>query len=246
MQLLQTLSFYRESLLRLFYPAFCAGCEVLLELQERGLCEICQGRLKQSRFRPSEERIRVSLVYGDEGWALFRYEDLVKEIFHKIKFERRRGLLQIFHSELVDFLRRRPRFSHYDLLIPIPMDPMRRIEREFNQASVLAQNIGRILPKIRLGTRILLKKSSTPPQSFKGRRGRWINLNEVFRVHQAARIQGKKILLVDDIFTTGATLEEGAKTLKAAGAKQVGFFVLARTLAPTQASERSAVICGRN
>ncbi len=232
MQLSQTVSHYIEALLRLFYPACCATCGELLELEEKGLCGACRTRLREFRFRPSEERIRVSLAHGDEGWALYRYEDLVKEILHKIKFERRRDLLRVFSGEMADFLHRRPELSHYDFLIPIPMDPRRRMEREFNQAGLLARNISRLLPsKIKLGIHILLKKHSTPAQHLRGREARRINLSHVFRVRRAAKIRDKKVLLVDDIFTTGATLEEGAKTLKAAGAGRVGFLALARTLA---------------
>jgi len=217
---------YGEALLRLFYPSLCANCESLLELQESGLCVPCRGALEALRLLPSEERIRLSFRYGHEGWALFRYDGVVKEIFHKIKFEKRRDLLRVFSNEISRFLARRPRLAEYDCIVAVPLDLGRRLEREFNQSQMIATKVQEILGVKR--EKSLVKKRSTPPQSLLGREERRLNLSGVFSVSLPRRMRGKSVLLVDDIFTTGATLEEAAKTLKAAGAGRVGYFVLAR------------------
>lgn len=233
MELSNLLPRYGEAFLRLFYPSFCATCHELLELKERGLCPACRENLQKLKFFPSEERIRLSLAYSDEGWGLFRYEDSVKEVLHKIKFGRRRDLLRIFVEEMASFLRRRPQLSAYDWIMPIPLDPRRRPERQFNQSGLLAEKIHKILREKkgpRLDQTVLVKRRSTFPQSLLGREGRRLNLDRVFQVPHPRRIQGCSILLVDDIFTTGATFEEAAKTLKLAGAARVGFLALARVL----------------
>lgn len=218
---------YGEALLRLFYPSLCANCENLLELRESGLCVPCRGALEALRLLPSEERIRLSFCHGHEGWALFRYEGVIKEVFHKIKFEKRRDLLRVFSHEISQFLQRRPRLAEYDCIVAVPLDLGRRLEREFNQSQMIATKVQEIFGiKQEAG---LIKKRSTPPQSLLGRRERHLNLNGVFSAASPHRIRGKSVLLVDDIFTTGATLEEAAKTLKAAGADRVGYFVLARS-----------------
>lgn len=223
---------YREAFLRLFYPSFCATCQKLLELEEEGLCLPCRENLQKLKFFPSEERIRISLTYGDEGWGLFRYDDSVKEVLHKIKFGRRRDLLRIFAEETISFLERRPQLAAYDCIVPVPLDPRRRAQRQFNPSGLLAQTLHRLLgKKLRLVKKGLLKKRSSAPQSLLGREGRRFNLNRVFRVPHPRRIRGLSVLLVDDIFTTGATFEEAAKTLKEAGAARVGIFALARALA---------------
>ena len=82
----------------------------------------------------------------------------------------------------------------------------------------------------RLEPRILAKKFSTPPQSLLGKEARRSNLQGVFHVRRPHKIRNRSILLMDDIFTTGATLEEAAKTLKNAGASRVGYLTLARAL----------------
>jgi len=221
---------YGEAFLRLFFPSSCAGCSQILELEERGLCFTCRGNLKGLRLRPSEERIRVLLAHTDEGWALFRYEGLVKDLFHKIKFERRRDLLRVFHDEIASFLCRRTQSHAYDLIAPIPLDWRRRLDREFNQSGLLAEKVHEILG-LPLRRGLLFKRRSSPPQSLLGREARRWNLVRAFCVSPFARIQGRSILLIDDIFTTGATVDEAAKTLKAAGATRVGHLALARTYA---------------
>lgn len=196
-------------------------------MEERGFCLSCRTELRRCRLLPSQERIRTPLTWGDEGWAIFRYEGLVKEVFHKVKFERRRDLLELFREDTALFLSRRPGLSSYEEMVAIPLDAQRRLEREFNQSGLIAGRIARTLGfKI---NKIRLKKRTTLPQSLLGRDERKLNLYRAFRVANPGEVQGKSVLLVDDIFTTGATLEEAAKTLKQAGASRVGYLVLART-----------------
>ncbi len=218
---------YGEAFVRLFYPSSCATCGSLLELEERGLCLPCLGNFEKLRLSPSEEKIRISLAHGDEGWALFRYEDSVKEVLHKIKFEGRRDLIRLFANEMALFLKRRPALAAYDTLVPIPLDPTRRLEREFNQSGLIAQMIQK-LTGIGLEPGLLTKKRFTPPQSLLGREARLLNLSDIFRACHKKRVNGRSILLVDDIFTTGATLEEAGKTVKRAGARRIGYLSLAR------------------
>lgn len=230
----QTLPRYGEAFLRLFYPSLCAVCQKLLELEERGICGVCLQGFQKLKFLPSEERIRIPLAHGEEAWALFRYEGLIRDLVHQIKFDRRRDLLEIFSESLSLFFGRRPSLGRYDLILPVPLDPRRQWQREFNQSALLAERIrkcislrGQDLPVEQRG---LVKRRSTPPQSLLGREARRLNLDQAFRVSFRARIRSKSILLVDDIFTTGATLEEAAKTLKAQGASRVGYFALTRAL----------------
>lgn len=171
----------------------------------------------------------MNLSWGDAGWALFRYDGTIKEVFHKIKFQKRRDLIRLFAEEIRAFFARRPELGLYDYVAAIPQDSRRRLEREFNQSEVIASYIRKILK--RRGKGLLTKKRLTPPQSLLGREERLLNLQGMFRVPSPARIREKSVLLVDDIFTTGATLEEAARTLKQAGALEIGYFVLARTFA---------------
>lgn len=222
---------YGEAFLRLFYPSLCVSCVQLLELDEKGLCRDCLKTLKKLRLEPAEEKIRTKLAGADEGWSLFRYEGLVKDILHQIKFKKRRDLVKIFDREIRGFLKRHTQLASYDCILPIPMDRRRYLEREFNQSGLLAQTVYGFLKSPRLKSRILARKGGALPQSLLGRQGRRINVDHVFSIRNAEQIQGRSLLLVDDIFTTGATIGEISKIFKSEGVSRVGYLTLARTLA---------------
>lgn len=229
MQVLGVLPLYGEAFLRLLFPSLCAACGHLLALEERGLCGPCTAGFEKLKFLPSEERSRLSLSEADEAWALFRYEGSVKDVLHKIKFERRRDLLHLFDGALAHFFnRRRSRLGEFDCIVPVPLDRRRYLEREFNQSAILAAKIRRFMG-VRVEHQGLTKGRSTPPQSLLGREARILNLKGVFGVPRSGRVRGRSVLLVDDIFTTGATVEEAARALKRAGARRIVSLALART-----------------
>lgn len=223
-----TLPLYGEAFIRLLFPSVCAACERLLELEEQSLCILCGAQLEKTKLLPSEEKIRLGLAHPDEGWALFRYEGIVKDLLHLIKFERRRNLLNLFDKALACFAQRRTPLTELDCIVPIPLDFSRRLTREFNQSGLLARKLHR-LTGLPVETRLLIKTRSTSAQSLLGREAREMNLKGAFRVSHPGRVRGRSVLLVDDIFTTGATVEEAARTLKAQGASRVAYLTLART-----------------
>jgi len=114
----------------------------------------------------------------------------------------------------------------FDLLIPVPLHPSRERERGFNQAALLAKEVGSAWGR-RVGQRLLHRVRATEAQS--GRRPeREANVKGAFEVAQPDRVEGRRLLLIDDVFTTGATANECAKALLAAGAAEVAVFTLAR------------------
>lgn len=122
-------------------------------------------------------------------------------------------------------------FSHVapDLIVPVPLHPRRFRQRGFNQAYQLVRgwpSVGR--PEI--ARELLVRRRSTPPQTGLGRRDRRKNIRGAFEVEAGKRISGKRILLVDDVMTTGATLNECARVLRVAGAARVDCLTLARSL----------------
>ncbi len=229
MKLGREFSFYGEAFLRLFYPSLCVSCVRLLELDEKGLCQDCLNTLKKFRLEPSEEKIRTKLADADEGWSLFRYEGMVKDILHQIKFKKRRDLVKIFDREIKGFLKKHAQLASYDCILPVPMDRRRHLEREFNQSGLLAQTVYGFLKSPRLKSRVLARKRGALPQSLLGRQGRRINVDHVFSVRHAKQIKGKSLLVIDDIFTTGATIGEISRILKSAGVSRIGYLTLART-----------------
>lgn len=114
----------------------------------------------------------------------------------------------------------------FDLLVPVPLHPRRERARGFNQAALLAREVGRGFG-LRVDQRILCRVRATEAQSG-GRREREDNVKGAFAVMRPDRVKDRKLLLIDDVFTTGATASECARTLLAAGAAEVGVYTLAR------------------
>lgn len=119
-------------------------------------------------------------------------------------------------------------FDHleFDLLVPVPLHPSREQERGFNQAALLAKELERGWGR-RVGHRLLRRVRATEAQSG-GRRAREANVKGAFQVARPEQVEGRRPLLIDDVFTTGATVNECAKALLAAGAAEVAVYTLAR------------------
>ncbi len=114
-----------------------------------------------------------------------------------------------------------------DALVPVPLHPRRKRQRGFNQAGILSQELGE-LRGIDVLKGSLVKKKNVPPQTFLAGSERRENVSGAFRVIHAEKVVGKSLLLVDDVFTTGATLTECCEVLKNAGAKEVRALTIAQ------------------
>lgn len=219
---------YREAFLRLFFPEKCGVCEAFLELSERHLCRSCLGQVRSLKYDPSEGLSEQKDSCWDHAWAICRYEEPVKTLMAAVKFSKKRGLLKVFEHEMQGALQALTGDHPFDALVPIPVCKQTLLEREFNQAELIAKMASRITGT-RLQTGWLKKNHPTPCQSHLRRDERLANLHGAYRVAAPNRATGKSFLLIDDIFTTGATAHEAARVLKAAGAARVDIFTLART-----------------
>ena len=154
---------------------------------------------------------------------------VVLEAIHRFKYSRARW----FEPFLADLLRREAapvlRGAGWDFIVPVPLHPLKEREREFNQAEVLARHLGEAAG-IPLGTKILQRIAATATQTRLTREQRAANMGGAFALHPGASPAGQRIVLVDDVFTTGATTNACAKALRAAGATEVCVWTVARGL----------------
>ncbi len=233
MTLLERITSYTEAFLRLIYPADCAVCEVPLEIDEHGICAPCFSRLRALRYPVEEAMIDEPFRALDNAWCLYPYASPLKEILTSIKFSRKQWLIRLFREEVKPLIQAVTSDNGYDWILPIPLDRKKHLEREFNQSEGMAR-LMTAASGIPSRPSLLYKCRSTPAQSQLSREERKTNLFRAFRVRRPAAIHGKNILLVDDIFTTGATAEEAARTLREAGARRVDLIALACTEAKKQ------------
>lgn len=228
----------KEILLNILFPKFCFSCgregnylcedcKALLEISQYQYC-LCQHpkRVDERGKCPKCQRKKLSGLY----FALDYKNPLIKNLVQKFKYKpfvrelaKPLASLIITHFQLSD---NKPNFSNF-ILIPIPLSKKRLRWRGFNQAEELAKELSKFL-KIPLILNSLIKIKEAPPQVELAAEERRENIKGVFSCQNRNGISGKKILLVDDIYTTGSTIEEAATKLLEAGAKEVWGVVVAR------------------
>jgi ComF family protein len=190
---------------------FCATCRTPFvnraPLDEAGQCALC----------------RLGLNGFDQVYSFGAYEGSLRQLIHLFKFERVQTLRKPLGSFLALAL---PRETSFDAIVPMPLHWRRRWERGFNQSDLLAREIARRWhAPVR---RLVRRKRATAPQAGLTSSQRRLNVRGAFAVRSGTRLDGMRILLVDDVLTTGATASACARALKRAGAAQVSFLALAR------------------
>jgi competence protein ComFC len=204
----------------------CPTCEGKFHLIKGEQCRVCSRPFQflDEKFRHVELCHDCKRWEEDEDWkgylesnhSIYLYNDFFKEVMATFKYRGDYILAIIFAEKIKDLISK----LQPDLLVPIPLSSERLYERGFNQAEALLNESG--LPPTMLLTRIHSEK-----QSKKSRLER-IHIPQVFKVDGQTEVIGKKILLIDDIYTTGSTLRHAAKLLKKSGAKGIQSLTLAR------------------
>ena len=231
-----------DALVSLLFPPHCAFCRDATPSGQH-LCESCRAKAArierpycQQCSQPFDGAIDGNFTCvncGDRQFhfdcAVSRYRSagLVRELIHRFKYERRLYLRSQLAEWLAEALEdERIRAQPCDYLVPVPLHPARMREREFNQADVLARLLAR-----RAGAPVLAalrRIRYTTTQTRLDREERMQNLRNAFRVRQTSRVSGSHLILVDDVFTTGSTVDECARVLKQAGAASVRVVTVAR------------------
>jgi ComF family protein len=193
-------------------PAFsCRGCGTpfveAFPLDERELCTVC----------------RESQVNFDAAYSFGSYECALRDLIHLLKYAKVESLAAPLGRMMLSAV---PENGNFDLVVAMPMHWRKRWERGFNQAELLASPVARFYG-VKL-SRCLRRSRYTKAQASLGQRDRLKNLEGSFTVRNPNAIAGKRILLVDDVFTTGATLRAATSALKGAGASHVSALALAR------------------
>ena len=212
-----------EVLLDLLFPPKCVFCKKLLHKGEEGFCAHCQEHLPWSVGAEAEQTMEFVSLCVSPLW----YQDAVRASFHRYKFTGLRGYAKPYGRLMARCIREHLA-GQYDLITWVPLAPERRRKRGYDQAMLLALAAAQVLEDTAVET--LRKIRSTSAQSGLGRddSARRANVLGAYRVSDPALVEGRRVLLIDDIVTTGSTLSECARTLRSAGAAGVTGATLAR------------------
>lgn len=210
----------KESLLHLLFPHICAGCGSDLLSRESVLCMRCMHALPETNFEryagnPVEKIFWGRLpLYSATARFYFNRESLVQQLMHLFKYKGNKDLGLQLGKLMGEQLKSNRRFEA-DALVPLPLFPAKEKRRGYNQSAVLCEGISQITG-IPVLNNVITRPQHTETQTKKGRIGRWKNIEGKFLLQQPELVANRRILLVDDVITTGATLEScGSELLKA-------------------------------
>lgn len=211
-------------LVHLCFPHVCAGCgSDIIDLQHH-LCLQCIASLPTTNFflqpgNPVESKFygRLMVLNAASGY-FFTKNSLIESLIYELKYKGNKAL-GIYMGELLGYLLIESRFIDIDLIIPLPLNARRFKKRGYNQAEILCHGITSVFNKPIVNTAVI-RKVNTETQTHRGRITRWENMEGVFAVAEPLLIQDKHILLIDDVVTTGASLEAcGEEILKVKGTR---------------------------
>jgi ComF family protein len=207
-----------SALAQLFFPHTCCGCGTDLLTTDSIFCIYCLGSMPLTGFEdhagnPVEKNFwgRAD-IRAASAHLYFTKNSAVQQSLHQFKYKGRKEIGFYFGRSIGQALKKSGRFKNCQLILPLPLHASREKTRGYNQAAVLGEGISEIM-QIPLVGNALVRVSETATQTHKNRIQRWQNMENKFRVIQPEKLQDKHILLVDDVITTGATLEACAQTL---------------------------------
>ena len=207
-----------KNLLYLFYPKTCIGCSCSLQEEEDILCLKCFFKLPKTNYflikkNPAYEQLAGKIpIVNAVSYLYYNKNGLSQKIITSIKYKSNtaacRWISSLMTKEMIKF----NFFSGYDVIIPIPLHWKRKQQRGYNQAEIIARVISE-KTQIPLDTLSLIRTKGNSSQTKKGIYDRWRNSSDIFKVKKGKVLDNKHILLIDDVLTTGATLEAAALKL---------------------------------
>jgi ComF family protein len=215
---------YFESFIALLYPKLCITCNKAVSGSEEFMCTSCRLSLPETGYHlpginPVEElfygRLNVekasSLLFFDHG-------SKYRKILHQLKYHGRKDA-GLFLGRLMGARLKEACLPSVDMIVPVPLHPVRMRRRGYNQSQVIAEGIAEVL-KVPVQPKSLCRVRYTATQTRKNRFDRWKNVEGIFHCPDPVMVESKHILLVDDVITTGSTLEAaGATLLRISGVK---------------------------
>ena len=159
---------------------------------------------------------------------IYIYEGIIRQRLLEYKFKEKAYLYKTFAETIIHDKDNIEYIKKYDILIPVPIHKKRKKDRGYNQSELIAKEIAKFCKDIKLELNILYKKENIVAQSTLDKKERMKNIKNVFEIRNECKIKNKKILLLDDIYTTGSTVNECSRILKNAGCKEIGIITIAK------------------
>lgn len=228
----------KDFLLSLIYPERCTICDEVIDYNSEGICEDCRKKVKiidNRCYKCGKQLASETMQYCadcqnrkhkyDRGYSLYVYNDDIKNSIYRFKYANRRRYAKFYGREMAIHLGNEIRNFKPDALIPVPLYRKKLEKRGYNQAALLAEQIGRQLD-IPVLEDIIVREKDTQPLKLLRPEERQKNLEKAFKMGNND-VKLNSIVIVDDIYTTGSTINEISGVFRAAGVNKIGFVSLA-------------------
>ncbi len=208
-----------DAVIGLFYPRVCAACGGILMKDEDTVCLKCRFMLPKTGYELHAENPMAQIFYGRVRFHavmscfFFSKQGKVQHLLHELKYKGNKEAGVFLGQQMGMCFKKAPLYQGIDYIIPVPLHPKRQRERGYNQSEMIAQGIAEITG-IPVGTHYLIRAVNTATQTKKSKEERYENVKDIFVLQHGEELAGKHVLLVDDVLTTGATLESCAHKLE--------------------------------
>jgi ComF family protein len=215
---LPKLSSWIDPVFWLYFPKNCPACGRPLRLFGANICGRCSQNLPETHFfeapnNPIEKIFygRLPISAGAAAWY-FHKNSALQALLFQLKYKSNKDVGLFIGKQMGALLAASERFSSIDALVPVPLHPQALSKRGFNQAALICEGIGQVWHKPVL-TGAIARTKHTSTQTKQTRAERWDNMENAFTIKDPTSINGKHLLIIDDVITTGATIEACGKTL---------------------------------
>lgn len=203
----------------LFYPEVCPCCGELLNHTEKTVCMSCHYLLPRTGYEHVSDNPVARLFYGKVrlnaamACYFFAKHGRVQPLIHELKYKSNREAGHFLGREIGKAILASDIYKDVSVLVPVPLHPKRERKRGYNQSEILALGI-REVTGINISSNNLIRGVATQTQTRKSREDRWKNVSDVFSVRKPEAFAGRHLLLIDDVITTGSTIEGCVRVLE--------------------------------
>ncbi|MBK9257029.1 MAG: ComF family protein [Saprospiraceae bacterium] len=219
-------------LLHTVYPRLCFGCNTLPAVRDGMMCVSCLAAMPfTDHFKLAENKVtmhfwgRVPLKFG-AALLNFRSKSIVQNMIHGLKYEHKKEIGLNLGLLAGERLLTSTTFVKPDILIPVPLHPSKEISRGYNQSYIFGRGVSDVI-KVPVSKDAVIKFSKTDSQTGKSRTDRVLNVSQTFRINQPEMLKNKHVMILDDVVTTGATIEAVSIKLIESGVKDISLLVIA-------------------
>lgn len=213
---------YLEKILEYIFLPSCGICS---KLGEGYLCKNCGKEIRRYIINleksDKNENIRIKKFF------VLKYDGIVRKNIIKYKFNDKPYLYKMFSKIILEDKKACEFIKSYDIIIPVPVHKARKSKRGYNQSELIAKEISKEL-KIKTYSDVLIKINNNKVQSTLNKNERKENVKNAYKIINEQKINNKNIIIFDDIYTTGSTINECIKTLKKSNVNKIGVLILAK------------------